>query len=85
MTQAHLDLQSQLDFQNLSNISDPTTTPLCIASQNLVLSPIQLVNHTVLKQMETTNTVSESPYKSDDTPPQTFEHRHLRLLNTNTL
>ena len=47
MTQAHLDLQSQPDSQNISNISDPTTTPF-------FLSPNEPTNNQI-EQMDTTH------------------------------
>ena len=80
MTQAHFDLQSQLDSQYISNISDASTTPLCNNSRILFVSPIEL---TVIERLETTNATSESRDKSDvtvktfdkhdDTPLKTFE------------
>ena len=64
MTQARLDLQSQLVSQNISNISDPTTTPLCNTSPILFLSPIEPTNieptNNPIEQMDNNNTVSES-------------------------
>ena len=73
MTQAHVDLQSELDSQNISKISDPSTTPLCNDSRVLLLSPIHVADHTPIEQMETTKKITESldNDKSDDTPPKT--------------
>ena len=47
MTQAHVDLQSQLGSQNISNISDPSTTPLCNTSPTSFLSPIEPKNNQI--------------------------------------
>ena len=54
MTQAHLDLESQLDSQNNSNISDPSSTSFCLLLRlaNSLFSPIQPIDHTTIKQME---------------------------------
>ena len=64
MTQAHLDLQSQLDSQNISNASDPSTTPLCNTSLILFLSPLELTSigstNNWTEQMEINNTLSAS-------------------------
>ena len=60
MTQAHLDVPSQLESQNISNVSDPSITPLCNTSPiRYFLSPIELTNNPT-EQMEINNTVSES-------------------------
>ena len=59
MTQAHLDLQSQLDSQNISNISDPSTTPLCNTSPILFLSPIEPTKNQP-EQMDTNHITSKS-------------------------
>ena len=61
MTQVHhdFDLQSQLDPQNISNMSDPSTTPLCNSSPIPFLKPIEPTNNPI-KQMDTNHTVSKS-------------------------
>ena len=66
MSQAHLDLQSKLDSQNISTISDTATTPLYKTSPILFLSPIEPTSNPT-EQMETNTTVSESP-KHNDAP-----------------
>ena len=59
MTQAHIDLQSQLDSQNISNISDPSTTLLCTNSPISLLSPIEPTNNQ-MEQMDTTHKSSNT-------------------------
>ena len=59
MTQAHIDLQSQLDSQNISNISDSSTTPLCNTSAISFLSPIKPTNNQ-MEQMDINHYVSKS-------------------------
>ena len=78
MTQAHLNLQSQLDSQNISNISDPSTTPLCNNSPMSFHSPIEPTNNQI-EQMDTTHKFSDTdnnetqnhkpPEQSPSTPP----------------
>ena len=58
MTQAHLDLQSQLDSQNISNNSDPSTTPLCKNSPISFISPIEPTKNQI-EQMDTTQNSSD--------------------------
>ena len=70
MTQAHIDLQSQLDSQNISNISDPSTTPLCNTPISF-LSPIEHTNNLV-EQMDTNNIV----YKPSDTDIDSPSTKH---------
>ena len=67
MTQAHIDLRSQLDSQNVSNISDPSTTPLCNTSPLFFLSPIEPAN-TSVEQMDTKNIVAKSSDTDNDAP-----------------
>ena len=52
MTQAYVDLQSQLDSQTISNISDLTTTTSCSTSPTSFLSPIEPTNNQI-EQMDT--------------------------------
>ena len=59
MTQAHLDLQSQLDSQNISNISVPSTTPLRNISPISFLGPIEPTNYQI-EQMDTTHKSSDT-------------------------
>ena len=68
MTQALIDLQSQLDSQNISNISDPSTTPLCNTSPILFLSPIEPTNNQP-EQMDTNHITSKSS-DTDEKPPE---------------
>ena len=68
MTQAHLDLQSQLVSQNISNISDPSTTPLCDTSPILFLSPIEPTNNQP-EQMDT-NHITSTPSDTDEKPTE---------------
>ena len=80
MTQAHLDLQSQLESQNISNISDPSTTPLCNNSPISFLSPIEPTNNQN-EQMDPSHKSSDTdnnetstqnhkrPQRSPSTPP----------------
>ena len=68
MTQAHIDLQSQLDSQNISNTSDPSTTPLCNTSPILFLSPIEPTNNQ-REQMDTNHITSKSS-DTDEKPPE---------------
>ena len=68
MTQAHVDLQSQLDSQNISNISDPSTTPLCNISPISFLSPIEPTNSQP-EQMDT-NHITSKPSDTDEKPPE---------------
>ena len=68
MTQAHLDLQSQLDSQNISNISDPSTTPLCNTSPISLLSPIEPTNNQI-EQMDT-NISKSSGTDHNDKPSE---------------
>ena len=70
MTQAHLYLQSQLGSQNISVISDPSTTPLCNTSLISFLSPIENSTNLV-EQMDTNNIVSKS--SDTDSPHQTIK------------
>ena len=78
MTQAHLDLQSQLDSQNISNISDPSTTPSCNISPISFVSPIEPTNNQI-EQMDTThkssdtdnNETSSQNHKPHEQPPST--------------
>ena len=73
ITQAYLDLKSQLDSQNISNIADPSTTPLKNKTPILLLSPLELANieptNNPIKQMEFNHTVSES-LDNNDVPSQ---------------
>ena len=71
MTQAHLDLQSQLDSQNISNISDPSTTPLCNISPILFLSPIESTNNQP-EQMDTNHITSKSSDTNENLPEQSI-------------
>ena len=73
MTQAHIDLQSQLDSQNISNISDPSTTPLCNKSPISSLSPIEPTSNEI-EQMDTT-------HKSSDTDNNEISSQITNLLN----
>ena len=59
MTQARLDVQSQLVSQNISNISDPSTTPLCNTSPIFCLSPIEPTNNQK-EQMDINHNASKS-------------------------
>ena len=68
MTQAHIDLQSQLDSQNISNISDQSTTPLCNTSLILFLSPTEPANNQT-EQMDTNHITSKSS-DTDEKPPE---------------
>ena len=76
MTQAHL--QSQLDSQNNSNISDPSTTPLCNNSPISFLSPVEPTNNQI-EQIDTTqknsdaanNETSSQNHKPPEQPPST--------------
>ena len=68
MTEAHLDLQSQLDSQNISNISDPSNTSLCNTSPILFLSPVEPTNNPT-ERTEINNTVSEFT-DNNDVPSQ---------------
>ena len=80
MTQAHIDLESQLDSQNISNISDPSTTLLYNNSLISSLSPIEPTNN-LIEQMDTTHKSSDTdnnelssqnhkpPEQSPSTPP----------------
>ena len=56
MTQAHIDLQSQLDSRNLSNISVPPTTFLCNTSPISFLSPIEPTNTNISQNKWTVTT-----------------------------
>ena len=67
MTQAHLDLRSQLDSQNISNISDPSTTPLCNTSPILFLSPIERTKNQP-EQMDT-NLITSKSSDTDEKQP----------------
>ena len=82
MTQAHLDLQSQLDSQNISNILDPSTKPLCNTSPIIFHYPIEptIIESTnnPTEQTEINNTVSES-LDNDDVPTQ-FQKRSDTLI-----
>ena len=71
MTQAHLDLQSQLDSQNISNISVPTTTPLCNTSPIFFLSPIEPTNNQI-EQMDT-NISKSSDTDNNDMSSQNYK------------
>ena len=55
MNQDHLDLQPQLDSQNISQISDFTTTPLCNDSPVFFLDRLESKTN---EQTETINTVA---------------------------
>ena len=68
MTQAHLNLQSQLDSQNISIISDPSTTPLCNTSPILFLIPIEPKNNQP-EQLDTNHITSKSS-DTDEKPPE---------------
>ena len=68
MNQAHIDLQSQLDSQNISNISDLSTTPLCNTSPILFLRPIEPTNNQP-EQMDT-NHITSKTSDSDERPPE---------------
>ena len=68
MTQTHIDLQSQLDSQKISNISDPSTKPLCNTSPILFLSPIEPTNNQQ-KQMDT-NLITSKSSDTDEKPPE---------------
>ena len=89
MTQAHIDLQSQLDSQNISNISDPSTTPLCYNSPISFLSPLEPTSNQIV-QMDTTHKSSDtdnneipsqkhkSPEHSLSTPPPSKKYDNER-------
>ena len=68
MSQSHLDLQSQLDSQNISIISDPSTTPLCDTSPISFLSPIEPTNNQP-EQMDTNHITSKSS-DTDEKPTE---------------
>ena len=72
MTQAHIDFQSQLDSQNISNISDPSITPLCNTSPISFLKPIDPTNNQI-EQMDTNHNVSKS---SDTDNNDVFSQNH---------
>ena len=70
MAQAHIDLQSQLDSLNISQISDPSTILLCNTSPISFLSPIEPTNNQI-EQMDTNHTVSKSSdTENNDVLPQ---------------
>ena len=73
MTQAHNDLQSEPHSQNISNISDITSTPLGQAFPILYLDPLEPSDPTLTEHLETTNTITQFPNISDDTSPKTSE------------
>ena len=73
MTRAHMDLQSQLDSQKNSNISDPSTPPLCNTSPISFLSPIEPTSNQI-EQMDTTHTVSKSS-DTDDNESSSQNHK----------
>ena len=88
MTQAHLDLQSQLDSQNISNISDPSSTPLCNNSPISFLSLIEPTNHQI-EEMDTTHkssdtdnneTLSQNHKPSEQSPSTPHLHPILLLM-----
>ena len=66
MIQALLDLQSQLDSQNISNIADPSTTPLCNTSPILFLSRIEPTN----SQLLDTNHITSESSDTDEKPTE---------------
>ena len=78
MTQAHKDLQSQLDSRNISNISDPSTTPLCNKSPISFPSPIEPTTNQI-EQMDSThkssgtdnNEISSQNHKPPEQSPST--------------
>ena len=63
MTEALIDLQSQMDSQNISNISDPSSTPLSNTSPILFLSPPIEPTNNQPEQMDTNHIT----FKSSDT------------------
>ena len=68
MTQAHIDLPSQLDSQNISNISNPSTTPLCNTSPILFQSPIEPTNNQP-GQMDASY-ITSKPSDTDEKHPE---------------
>ena len=81
MTQAHIDLQSQLDSQNILYFSDPSTLSLCNTSPIFFLSPIEPTKNSE-EQIDTNNTVTKSSDTDKDVPYQTknlLNHLHLHL------
>ena len=95
MTQAHIDLQSQLDSQNISNISHPSTTPLWHTSPISFLIPIEpTINQ--IEQMDTDHNASKSsdtdnndvlsqnhkpPEQSASTPPPSKKKYVIKILS----
>ena len=100
MTQAHIDLQSQLDSQNISNISHhPSTTPSWHTSPISFLSPIEPTNNQI-EQMDTDHNVSKSsdtdnndvlsqnhkpPEQSASTPPPSKNKYVIKILSFSLL
>ena len=80
MTQAHPDLQSQLDSQNISDISDPSTTPLCNTSPISFLSPTKPEpTNNRIEQMDTT--IFKSSGSDHNDKANLLNHLHLHLLH----
>ena len=73
MTRAHIDLQLQLDSQNISNISDPSTRPVCNFSPISFLSPIEPTSNQI-EQMDTTHKVSKS-FDTDNNKISSENHK----------
>ena len=89
MTQAQLDLQTQLDSLNYCNVTDRTTTPVCNSSPFLFLESMEHKNFsTHLEHAESTNTLINSSDKQNETRPGTFTSLsfsvYLPIISTKT-